>query len=75
MGSAVSRLNVVPVLGSCCIITSIFTDYPECIGSRLEAVLACIEIESVLCKQKKDGNQIWQWSVIKIIISIYFLFI
>ena len=57
MGLASSRI---PICGSCCIITSLFTEYPECIGAREEVIFTCIEMESVCCKPKQGANQVWQ---------------
>lgn len=42
--------ELVPCLACCCIIGSLYADWPECIGARVKTECCCLRAEGLFCK-------------------------
>jgi len=47
----VDPFGLSPVCATCCVITSLYTDWPECIGCSLSGELLCFRNDIMCCKR------------------------
>lgn len=55
--------DLIPFCGCVCFITSIYTDFPDCIGCAGKRVCLCCYSDFLACKLPKEGETVWfHWS-------------
>jgi hypothetical protein len=42
--------DLTPCMAECCVIASLYTDMPDCIGGAGKYVLTCFDVEYKVCK-------------------------
>ena len=47
--------DLIPINGLFCSITSLYTEYPDCVGCSGKSVMCCIETDFLACKLPKEG--------------------
>ncbi len=52
----VSVFDLTPFMSMCCIITSCYTTFPQCLGAVSENSILCINQKLVLCKTSKESD-------------------
>lgn len=50
----VSVMELIPFMSLCCIITSCYTQYPQCIGAVSENTILCLNQKVILCKTSRE---------------------
>ena len=48
--------EAVPICGLCCLITSIYTVWPECFGFDIKMIFCCLECDGRYCKFRNPNN-------------------
>ena len=47
--------DVAPFTAACCVITGIYTDWPDCFGASGKYACTCLDIEYKCCKAGVDN--------------------
>lgn len=47
--------DLIPIFAFCCSFSSLYTEYPDCVGCSGQSVVCCIEADFLQCKLPKEG--------------------
>ena len=47
--------DIIPFVAACCVITGIYTEWPDCFGARGKFELTCLDIEYQCLKSGKGS--------------------
>ena len=67
--------DVAPFTAACCVITGIYTDWPDCFGASGKYAITCLDIEYKCCKAGVDNVRKSIFNSISIFLTYSIIFL